>query len=646
MAILLDIGLYSILATNGSIGAGWKLWFYQTGTTTLRATYPTKADALALTNANSNPIVLPTDGRLPPIWLIDSNYKYVLTDSAGVTRKTSDPAVDGSLRTVSDYGAATNGTTNARAAFVTADAAGPMIVGAGNYLISTSLTITNDVTFEPNGVLVIPNGVTVTFNGNVISGIDQIFSCSGTGAVVINPVKNNVGYAEWWGAVANLSTGSQPATNATAINAAIVALAKVELMPSDYFISATIKHNKANGWLCGAGGKYDSANGLRGTRVLMTDGTTDVMQIGPDANPGSIGLFTQNIRVTGIFFTRTIAPAVSTSSTSVRMQFVLEAYMDDVKAYDSIQSFLFNGTVHCIAYNCTAARQAAGTGGTDSWKGFYALGSSGIAAGGNASLYLSYCHADDNRTVKTNSVGFLADQKFTDLFILHCETVSCTTGIEISGNSAVTNDFGNTDLTIIHPIMDAFATYGIYIHDLGYGGSAEVVSPYCGAASGATSAIQVTNCANSAVNIIGGQLVMGSAPLCKGITIDTSKGVSLLGTIIAEAGTNGAVVLTNVERSKIEPVVLNRVTSGGPAVQLLNTCVANSLAATVNGKASGVTFGYQVVGVADTRNEYNCTGIDSAVVNGGSGNKLVRNGVQITAAYTLTGTNTTSGVMT
>lgn len=93
MAILLDSGLFSINAADGSIGVGWKLNFYTTGTSTRRNTYPTEADALAGTNANTNPIILGSDGRLPAIWLVDDDYKGVLTDENDVVKKTMDPVV-------------------------------------------------------------------------------------------------------------------------------------------------------------------------------------------------------------------------------------------------------------------------------------------------------------------------------------------------------------------------------------------------------------------------------------------------------------------------------------------------------------------------------------------------------------------------
>jgi hypothetical protein len=566
-----------------------------------------------------------------------------LQSGTGATLRTAQDKMR-ERRTVLDYGAATDGVTNARAAFVSADAAGPFVVSEGNYLISSSITIANDVTFEPNGVLIIPNGVTVTFTGYVSAGIDQIFSCTGTGAVVFNAVKNYEGYSEWWGAVANNSTGGVPAANSLAINAAIVALGKVQLMPSDYYVSATIKHNVANGWLCGAGSKWDSVNGLRGTRIVMMDGTSTVLQIGPDSNPGSIGLFRQGITVTGVFVTRAFAPVVSSGCVSILMQFVLEAYCEDVVAYDSMDGWQFNGTVHCLINRCAAQRATAGTGGTDSWKGFRVIGTSGIAAGGNASLYLYYCHADDNRASVVNGIGFYADGKFTDCFWIECETVSCTIGMQVIGNSAVTNDFGSNDLMILHSINDAFKDYGIEIKDLGVSANVEVVAPYCGPGVGATAAMRIANAYG--VVVTGGQMVMGVATAASAaIRIENSVACVISNTLISEA-TLASVVVDTCTACTIAPVIKNSTVSGAEAVYIFGATVATKFEATVTGKASAFTYGYRVNGTADARNEYNCTGVNSAAISGGAANKLVRNNVSITAAFTLTGTNTTSGVMT
>lgn len=93
MAQLLDFSVFSVIDTDSSLGVGWKLNFYVTGTSTRLNTYPTEADAEALTNANSNPVVLASDSRLPAIW-INSVAKLVLTDENDVVKETVDPCIE------------------------------------------------------------------------------------------------------------------------------------------------------------------------------------------------------------------------------------------------------------------------------------------------------------------------------------------------------------------------------------------------------------------------------------------------------------------------------------------------------------------------------------------------------------------------
>ena len=617
---LFHAGLHPALDSNGDPidGAIWK--FYATGTTTPVNVYSDDSFGTSL----GATVTADAAGRFVPIYVSDAaGVRAILTNASGTPIADFDiDPVNGDWIVPVTYSVATRTALKALSVTVNTDVVLREAGREGTFYLKTGST--------PSDPL---EGIYIASN---TAGYYWQREWDGTNAM-----------AEWFGATADDSGGTAKSANVAAIHAALALCPVVLLKGADYYTNATIKHNYDNVELRGAGSKWNSTYGARGTRLVLDNGTTQVLQVGPDSNPGGIAVMMQGPRATGIYCTRSVAPSIPTSAPGVLIQYVREAYLEDVASNESVNAFVLVGTVHPILYRCVALRETAGTGGTDAFKGFYMDGSSGIAAGGNASAYLSHCHADDNRASKVNSIGFYADVKFTDCFWSHCETVSCAVGMEVNGNDAASNDLGNTDMTIIHPVNDAFATYGIYIHNLGYSGSVSISEPYCGAASGATSAIQISSNAGGAVTISGGQLVMGASTATEGIVIDGSNGVSVLGTIILENGGNdGAVVLNVASNCRIMPTVLNKVVSGGPAVQLIGASTANYIAPVVLGKASGVTYGIQVTGTTDARNEYNCSGIDSACVNGGSGNKLVRNGVQITAAFTLTDTNTTSGVMT
>lgn len=547
-----------------------------------------------------------------------------------------------------NYGTIGNGIANDYAAFVAADAAAtaagaPLIIPTGTYRLNTSYQPTSNLVFT-GGVIKPASGTTFTVVTALTAPCIRLFDLSLSGTVNLNAAKMAFGYFEWYGVIANSSAAA--ANNAAWMNAALIATPWIIALGLDYYHSATIKHLTPNHNLQGASSLYDATYGTHATRFLVTNGSDHTLQIGLDSNPGSIGQLPQGLKCSGISAARSVAPVASSGCTAIRVQYLVHAIIHDMRGDESMLGWEFNGCVDTDVDLCFAKRTSAGTGGADSWVGFYVNGSSGIGAGGNASLYLKRCNSSDTRSVKTTSTGFKADQEFSDFYWIDCETSQCTVGMECHGNSSASNDNGNVDARIVGAVNDAFATYGIWIHGFGVSGSIDIVNPYCGPALGATDAIHIDNCTYGTVTVTGGQMVMGSAPLCKGITVDTCRGVSILGTQIIEAGSNGAVVLTGASNCRIMPTVKNKITTCGAAVELLNTCVGNYIAPIAIGKVGAFPIGINVIGTADDRNEYNCTGIDSAAVATSSANKLVRNSVQITAANTLTGTNTTSGVMT
>lgn len=167
MALLYDLGIFSVVGTNAALGIGWTLTFYQSGTTTLRNTYPTEADAIALTNPNTNPVVIGADGRIPPIWLIDTEYKVVLKDNTGVVKMTRDPCM-GSLASVTSGAAlADNTVTNAKLTQIaTARFKGRVTAGTGNVedMTGTQATTLLDVfTSTVKGLAPASGGGTANF---------------------------------------------------------------------------------------------------------------------------------------------------------------------------------------------------------------------------------------------------------------------------------------------------------------------------------------------------------------------------------------------------------------------------------------------------------------------------------------------------
>jgi hypothetical protein len=72
---------------NGSPHIAAKAYFYETGTTTPKATYSN----VGLTSVNANPVVADANGRFGDIYLVAGRYRVVLTTSADVAIDTLDP---------------------------------------------------------------------------------------------------------------------------------------------------------------------------------------------------------------------------------------------------------------------------------------------------------------------------------------------------------------------------------------------------------------------------------------------------------------------------------------------------------------------------------------------------------------------------
>ena len=71
---------------SGDVLSGGKIYFYESGTTTLKNTFTDSNE----TTANTNPVILTADGRQPNIFFSGSS-KGVLSTSAGVIIETRDP---------------------------------------------------------------------------------------------------------------------------------------------------------------------------------------------------------------------------------------------------------------------------------------------------------------------------------------------------------------------------------------------------------------------------------------------------------------------------------------------------------------------------------------------------------------------------
>lgn len=97
MAQLFWLSGQTLVDGNGAPYAAAKAYFYETGTTTAKATYSNAG----LSSANANPVVADSDGRFGLIYLVAGRYKIVLTDANDVQVGDDLDPVDGVLALIS-----------------------------------------------------------------------------------------------------------------------------------------------------------------------------------------------------------------------------------------------------------------------------------------------------------------------------------------------------------------------------------------------------------------------------------------------------------------------------------------------------------------------------------------------------------------
>ena len=615
---------------NGVILTGGKIYTYAAGTSTPQTSYTSSSGA----TAHANPIVLDSAGRVPggEIWLTDTLvYKFVIETSTAVLLGTYDnisginaiqvnadivvydPPFTGGVSTnveaklaqyisVKDFGAVGNGSTNDAAAFTAAAATGKkVLVPAGDYLIGTSISLGTQMEFVQGAKILVGNGITVTFNGTLSAGVYRIFQCTGTGEIVLNWRYTNEAYPEWWGAASDGATDCL-----AAIQASLKAAQTTKLHPGDYFVSDTVKIIYDHRWLVGSGSRYAGVND-KVTRLLVTNGSSYTLQVGPDAEPATINDFQKQNIVRDIHISRTVAPVIAANSAGVSCQYTLYAELHSINSAEHISGFRFFGNVYLKCYDCSSSRATAGTGaGTDSWYGYYYDGNASIgAAGGNASVYTNYCSASCNlAALQTGEgYGFYVNAAFTDLFFESPETVSCMTAMYVEGNGPVGTLPSNTDLQIKNPIHDAFTSVGTHFKNINQYGSAVLVQGYHGAGAAATHCILVEDCIGS-VNIVGGQFPMFVASNVTGIGIQGSNGVVVDRVQLLE-GEEYGVALVDSSNCDIRPIIKNFNTPLMQAAVTLTDSTRNTIAPIVYGSAGYALYGINAAGSGNLYNEFN-----------------------------------------
>jgi hypothetical protein len=152
--------------SNGAPLSGAKLYFYQTGTSTLLDTYTSSS----LSTPNANPVVADSEGRWGPIYLgTSSDYKVILKDASDVTIATTDPVFASSTagRTAVNDVSYTATASDRLIAYTAISSSRVVTLPAANtFPAGTSLTVVDESGLSTAGknILASPNG-SDTING-------------------------------------------------------------------------------------------------------------------------------------------------------------------------------------------------------------------------------------------------------------------------------------------------------------------------------------------------------------------------------------------------------------------------------------------------------------------------------------------------
>lgn len=141
-----------------------------------------------------------------------AEYLVVAGDSSnGFDRLLNDNGTTSVLQGVpapKQIGANVDGVTDDRSFLVRLDALGEVALPVGTYLVSSSLTLTNKVTFEVGAIIKLDAAVILTFSNDGLAGTGRVFDLDAAGSAVGNLKSVQL---EWFaGHLINTDTNSQP----------------------------------------------------------------------------------------------------------------------------------------------------------------------------------------------------------------------------------------------------------------------------------------------------------------------------------------------------------------------------------------------------------------------------------------------------
>ena len=257
-----------------SLGSLVANWVGTVDTLTLIQTAPAYSDASTFTLAGNYSAVLTAGKRLvadcgadglQPNTVVSCTYvapnSTVVVTTANLTANLAAVSYYATRNGLNTYGSGdivagefgAPSWANLQSAVALANSTGRrLLVTPGNWPVSDHLIATSPWHVAPGALLEIATAKTLTLNGALDAGLDQIFSCAGTGKVVLAAGAVQEIRPEWW--ATNITPGTTDMT--AAILAAYTAVqdakrGKVRLLPTTYAIADLIFPTNAPNWPAG-----------------------------------------------------------------------------------------------------------------------------------------------------------------------------------------------------------------------------------------------------------------------------------------------------------------------------------------------------------------------------------------------------------
>ncbi len=538
-------------------------------------------------------------------------------------------------------GAKCDGLADDAQAVTRAAGLGPVLFAVGECSIGADIVVASLAEVAAGATIRVARGKTVHFNAGFTAPVGPVFS--GPGAVAFDPRFVTVGHPEWWGALTNQAGFDC----APAINACIAACPETRLQWADYHIGSRVTIDQSGRVLAGVAG--NQTDRPFGSRLVIDNGHSDGLQVGPDSQPkGGILSFPQHIRVSSLTIFRaarvTPPPSGFVGPCGVRLQFVATCYLDDINTMEHSNGFYLRGVVHCYLRYCQALRKYPGTTSVnDFFNGFFQDNSISIGTNsGNASLYYQNCSCfGDPALGLAQSSGIYTYGGFTDTFITRFESGVLAFGLNLNGGGSSDKSYSAEDLLIEGCVLDSCRACGIIINAGNRGAAVTIHNCYiAGAGAGNGVTVQETH---GAVSITGCQVISGVGSTTVGLLISRSSGVSAQGNIFTDCFS--PVVLRQATNCQIRDTVNNTTLGATPGAVWIQSSGRNIIECTVKGQVAINPAGVVISTLPAADNADGCSGIDPGCLRGGSANKLLNEGHQITAAGRFGTGNLAFGIM-